>query len=785
MSLSRYLFPVFICYFIINDIKAQLTTQIQTFSNQLESLMCDGLAVGGHKCENYRYGIQDFIYTFKDHFVTVDNTHDTTVLAQSIIDRLNTKLYLKASFLTNLSAVIQSECSNNIFESLTDFNNLYFSGNDDREPNLPTDMEYNIVYQDTVSITASTYKIPNGVSYDNENIQKDARMSQLLDNTMITLYNDHCVNKHEYCSMFFASINGIFRQFPGVKNSKLIDGSYKNYDPRFRPWYVLAASGNRDIVILLDISGSMRENGRIKLAKEAAISVLNTLGSGSFVNVVAFSDIIQNSCLWNQLVPATSRNVAALVNFVTDLQAGGDTNFTIAFNAAFDMLSTGKNCNKSILFLTDGIADNVYEFVKKRNIDINAVIFSYTLGSEAAQDVPKAIAELTNGIYTHVDDGDGASLITKMSSYYLYYAYGFVSEYSSKYENIIVTSPYIDPSSGISMITMAMPVYIDVKNNNKIFVGVVGTDIPLSVLSDTIGDITIGGKSYSFVMNEKSEILLHPLIPNAFELFDNTFQYKPVFVHDVEPEEFTSSLVPLWMLQGKNGMMKFSLEVPQPAGNVAYNGYIYEYANLLYVYGPVGPTSLSIAIVIRYDFHNASDIKSIPNVECNESITSDNIDVELDECLAPFNLFHRIDLLMQCNSSWLRDVNIINGTNIANDNKRYNKFYSRQLYSIDYPVYYLQSGLYENQYNAMNTDPSCESLEELYKLTNGLGSYDMNKLPYGGFRNEVALIILNSIRAFTSLHEFWSPVFLANDSSFISMWFGQYQGLHISYPAKQ
>ena len=41
-----------------------------------------------------------------------------------------------------------------------------------------------------------------------------------------------------------------------------------SYDPRFRPWYVSAASGPKDIVIVLDVSGSMDGNGRLKLLKE-------------------------------------------------------------------------------------------------------------------------------------------------------------------------------------------------------------------------------------------------------------------------------------------------------------------------------------------------------------------------------------------------------------------------------------------------------------------------------------------------------------------------------------
>ena len=48
-------------------------------------------------------------------------------------------------------------------------------------------------------------------------------------------------------------------------------------DPRIRPWYVAASSGPKDVVIVLDVSGSMSQYGRLDLAKEAAETVINTL----------------------------------------------------------------------------------------------------------------------------------------------------------------------------------------------------------------------------------------------------------------------------------------------------------------------------------------------------------------------------------------------------------------------------------------------------------------------------------------------------------------------------
>eukprot|EP01083_Nonionella_stella_P214791 773620_1 len=640
-------------------------------------------------------------------------------------------------------------------------------------------MAYSDVHGREISTTASTYKLPNGIDTNNENIQRDARISQLLDVTMRNLYKEHCMQSDandEYCSMYFGTINGVFRQFPGVENSK-DSGGYKNYDPRFRPWYVSAATGSKDVVILLDVSGSMRANNRLLLAKEAVISVLNTLGSSSFVNVVAFSDTLTLSCFGRTLVSATSRNVAQLVHFVDNIEAIGETNFTIAFNVAFDILQSAKHCQTVILFLTDGIADDVSSLIKERNtVDIGAFVLSYTLGVEAQSTVPEKVAKDTNGIYTHIDDQD-ENLITAMSSYYLYFAYG--NNGDAERDNIIVTSPYLGFTTNVLMITMALPIYV----NKTYFVGVVGTNIPLSFLSDAIGDITIGRKSYSFVMNQESELIIHHLIPSAFELLDSNAEYKATFVDDVEPAEFIQTVLQN-MLKREDGTQRIEASVQLPAGDVVYNGYIYEDAELLYIYDGVGPSSLSIAIVIYTEANvkapnvTSFGLKTSPSDDCNAT-------ADLSACLAPFNLFHRLDMMRKCNSAWLSTAQVLNGNDSANQQLSYNAFYEGKLYTAQYPVYYLQSGLFERQYDALNTDPTCQELNELHTLSNRLGGYNAIGLPFDGFRDEIGRNVLNSIFTLSSLHEFWKPAFLANDSLFISMYFGHYQGLHISYPGKQ
>ena len=170
------------------------------------------------------------------------------------------------------------------------------------------------------------------------------------------------------------------------------------------------------------------------------------------------------------------------------------------------------------------------KLVKSRNTpDIDATIFSFTLGGGADTSSARKVAEATGGIHTHTNDRDD-TLLTAMSSYYLYYAFGDTSDNSG----VVVTSPYLDFGTGVAMITMALPVYFD-----DFFVGVLGVDIPLTLLSETTGNVKIGRNSYLFVVNQEEEVIFHPRLANPLTTtFSVGDTYNPVYISDFEPEQF-------------------------------------------------------------------------------------------------------------------------------------------------------------------------------------------------------------------------------------------------------
>lgn len=150
---------------------------------------------------------------------------------------------------------------------------------------------------------------------------------------------------------YYGSQLGTYMQWPGVNDCN------GNFDPRFRPWYAAAASGPKDVVVVVDISGSM-QGRRIAMAEEAAIRIINyTLTEADYAGVVLFSSQVRKySNTLNQMTERTRADVSDWLR--QNVRAGGGTNFRAAFAEVWKMFEAStahtSGCNRVILFLSDG-----------------------------------------------------------------------------------------------------------------------------------------------------------------------------------------------------------------------------------------------------------------------------------------------------------------------------------------------------------------------------------------------------------------------------------------------
>ena len=154
---------------------------------------------------------------------------------------------------------------------------------------------------------------------------------------------------------------GSFRAYPTFTQIDPDTGSCSDYDPRFRPWYVVATSGAKNVILMIDTSGSMY-GSRMTIAKDAATAVVNTLSNSDFVGVINFATSA-SSVDSSKITRATASVKESLIEKIDALEAVGSTNYEAAFRMAFDMLSAAENdeygapCPNGenvFLFLTDG-----------------------------------------------------------------------------------------------------------------------------------------------------------------------------------------------------------------------------------------------------------------------------------------------------------------------------------------------------------------------------------------------------------------------------------------------
>lgn len=147
---------------------------------------------------------------------------------------------------------------------------------------------------------------------------------------------------------------------------------------------------NRDVVLVLDCSGSMQGDS-LNLAKEGILLALGSMQPNERFGLVAFGS---NSIAFDkQLQPANRKNLDMARRWVNFLETMGGTNLLEALDLA---LKFHDEQAMDILLLTDGevwLPNETIPVAQKKSIRI----FTLGIGSAVAQDVVQKIADDTGG----------------------------------------------------------------------------------------------------------------------------------------------------------------------------------------------------------------------------------------------------------------------------------------------------------------------------------------------------------------------------------------------------
>ncbi|KAG0569963.1 hypothetical protein KC19_6G128600 [Ceratodon purpureus] len=201
---------------------------------------------------------------------------------------------------------------------------------------------------------------------------------------------------------YFGSAEGVWRSYPGrVADPKT---GCITYDPRKRPWYILATAVVKDLVVLIDTGQQSADN--FYLSVNIASELFDTIRVNDSVNVVAFD--AANAVLRqpNSLLIDSNNSKALRTTFgVADLtnSANGFSNLTLALNTA---LSTVKPTSKLKIFvvLTDGYFSKSSTFNQDPALQSviaalkanNVIVFFFSIGPGEADNPADPLISLRN-----------------------------------------------------------------------------------------------------------------------------------------------------------------------------------------------------------------------------------------------------------------------------------------------------------------------------------------------------------------------------------------------------
>ncbi|GAB0194564.1 voltage-dependent calcium channel subunit alpha-2/delta-3 [Grus japonensis] len=451
------------------------------------------------------------------------------------------------------------------------FNAVLINERDEEGNYLELGKEFILVPNDhfnnlPVNISLSDVQVPTNMYNKDPAIVNGVYWSESLNKVFV----DNFDRDPSLIWQYFGSAKGFFRQYPGIKWEPDENGVIA-FDCRNRKWYIQAATSPKDVVILVDVSGSMK-GLRLTIAKQTVSSILDTLGDDDFFNIIAYNEELHyvEPCLNGTLVQADRANKEHFREHLDKLFAKGIGMLDIALNEAFNMLNEfnhtgqGSICSQAIMLITDGAVDTYDTIFAKYNWpDRKVRIFTYLIGREAAfADNLKWMACANKGFFTQI------STLADVQENVMEYLHVLSRPKVIDQEHDVVwTEAYIDSTLAddqglVLMTTVAMPVFSKQNETRSkgILLGVVGTDVPVKELLKTIPKYKLGIHGYAFAITNNGYILTHPELRPLYEEGKKRRKpnYSSVDLSEVEWED-RDDVLRNAMVNRKTG--KFSMEV--------------------------------------------------------------------------------------------------------------------------------------------------------------------------------------------------------------------------------
>ncbi|KAM6203138.1 voltage-dependent calcium channel subunit alpha-2/delta-1 isoform 6-T6 [Rhynchocyon petersi] len=442
----------------------------------------------------------------------------------------------------------------------------------------------------------------------------------------------------------FGSATGLARYYPAspwVDNSRT-PNKIDLYDVRRRPWYIQGAASPKDMLILVDVSGSV-SGLTLKLIRTSVSEMLETLSDDDFVNVASFNSNAQDVSCFKHLVQANVRNKKVLKDAVNNITAKGITDYKKGFSFAFEQLLnynvTRANCNKIIMLFTDGGEERAQEIFAKYNKEKKVRVFTFSVGQHNYDRVPIQWMACQNKGYYYEIPSIGAIRINTQE--YLDVLGRPMVLAGDKAKQVQWTNVYLDALELGLVITGTLPVFnVTGQNDNKgniknqLILGVMGVDVSLEDIKRLTPRFTLCPNGYYFAIDPNGYVLLHPNLQPK-----NPKSQEPVTLDflDAELENDIKEEIRNKMIDGESGERTFRTLVKSQDERYIDKG------NRTYTWTPVNGTDYSLALVLpTYSFYyiKAKIEETITQARCkycenSETLKPDNFEESGYTFIAP------------------------------------------------------------------------------------------------------------------------------------------------------
>uniref|UniRef100_A0A3Q3FH77 Calcium channel, voltage-dependent, alpha 2/delta subunit 1a n=1 Tax=Labrus bergylta TaxID=56723 RepID=A0A3Q3FH77_9LABR len=583
-------------------------------------------------------GMEDLVQIYQDHrpefTVGSNNARELVATAAGNIEKLLanrsralTGVYIHAEKNTVCRMFFKSWIS---FFSLP-FLQLYETDDVKRRKNayIPDDLQIDPDFRRLVSYNTSAVHIPTDIYEGSNIILNELNWTEALEEVFRK-------NKEEDPSLLwqvFGSATGLARYFPASPwvNANSSDDKIDLYDVRRRPWYIQGAASPKDMLILVDASGSV-SGFTLKLIRTSVSKMLETLSDDDYVNVVYFNDKAMYASCFENLVQANTRNKRKLQDAVLSISAKGTTNYRGGFELAFEQLAqmnvSRANCNKIIMLFTDGGEERAEEIFEKYNPTQSVRIFTFSVGQHNYDKGPIQWMACKNKGYYYEIPSIGAIRINTQE--YLDVLGRPMVKADRKAKQVQWTNVYLDALELGLVITGTLPVFNKTKikkTENQLILGVMAIDVSLDDIKrltpryiSFLACSSFGPNGYYFAIDPNGYVLLHPNLQPLTAKFN-----EPVTLDflDAELENEIKVEIRRRMIDGLTGNYTISTLVKSQDER-----YI-DLGQRTYSFAPVKGTDYSLALVLPdYSMHyiRTTISDTITQAKFSESLLVDKFD---------------------------------------------------------------------------------------------------------------------------------------------------------------